>query len=306
MKDRTKGLGTSDAAPACGLSKWKSKVELYLEKRGEMPPAYQDEDRYDEALQLEMGRVLEPVALRRFEKKTGLTVSHRQHEFLDTDWPTRWATADGMASDGGYVEAKSVGLADPRFWGDEYTVNAVPIEYLAQIHHAFGCLTQDVQHAWVPVIVLNRSFRVYRVERDESFVESIREQEQEFWSHVMSGMPPKAESERDAKLLWPAHRTGKVATATKLDYARYTALGNVREIQRQYKEARTIIETQLKASIGDAEALVYEDDTLVTWKKARDGWKFDLVQFTADHPKHARDYMKTNPGSRRFLYKGDE
>lgn len=305
-KDRNKGLGASDAGPACGLSKFKSPVELYLEKRGEMPPAYTDEERFDEALQLEMGRVLEPVAIRRLEKKTGLKVSNQQLRCVDPFWSQRWATLDGDASDGGIVEAKSVGIADPREWGDEYTVNAVPIVYLAQIHHAFGCVNDAVRHCWVPVIVLNRQFRVYRVERDDDFVARIREQEQEFWSHVMSGTPPKPQSDRDLKLLYPEHKSGKREKATALDEAKWHALGVARAEMAKYEASRKGLELALKTRMGDAEELVNaKGETLLTWKKARDGWKFDTDSFGADEPKLFHEYMKPNPGSRRLLYKGE-
>ena len=37
LEERGQGLGSSDAAPAVGMSKWKSPVELWLEKTGRVP-----------------------------------------------------------------------------------------------------------------------------------------------------------------------------------------------------------------------------------------------------------------------------
>src|SRR5947209_6843419 len=38
LAERRRGLGGSDAAPACGMSPWKTPFELYLDKTGQLPP----------------------------------------------------------------------------------------------------------------------------------------------------------------------------------------------------------------------------------------------------------------------------
>ena len=151
---RALGLGASDAAAAVGLSKWKTPYQLWQEKLG----IAANDDHDAEALHLEMGNALEPLAIARFERKQKLTVSDRQVRVVDPTWDKRWVTVDGLASDGGLVEAKSVGFADPREWGDEFDDGAIPMHYLLQTQHAMACTVAS--HTWVPVIELNRQFRI--------------------------------------------------------------------------------------------------------------------------------------------------
>ncbi len=43
LEMRTKGIGGSDAAAACGLNPWKSKASLYLEKTGQVVKDFDNE-----------------------------------------------------------------------------------------------------------------------------------------------------------------------------------------------------------------------------------------------------------------------
>ncbi|MFR4400922.1 MAG: YqaJ viral recombinase family protein, partial [Peptococcus niger] len=43
LEQRKKGIGGSDAGAICGLNPWKSAVEVYLDKLGELPPVEDNE-----------------------------------------------------------------------------------------------------------------------------------------------------------------------------------------------------------------------------------------------------------------------
>ena len=64
---RRKGIGGSDASVVCGVNKWKSPVELWMDKTGQLP--------YDEAGEAAYwGTVLESVVKAEFSKRTGIEV----------------------------------------------------------------------------------------------------------------------------------------------------------------------------------------------------------------------------------------
>ena len=81
LATRSTGLGGSDAAVACGVSRWKTPYQLYLEKRGEVPPIEQTEP-------MRWGHLLEPLVRQEYSERTGRvvrlpsdTLRHPEHTF---------------------------------------------------------------------------------------------------------------------------------------------------------------------------------------------------------------------------------
>ena len=62
---RNKGIGGSDASVVCGINKYKSPVELWLEKTDQIEHSEAGEAAY-------WGTVMEPIIRSEFEKRTGL------------------------------------------------------------------------------------------------------------------------------------------------------------------------------------------------------------------------------------------
>ena len=61
---RRTGIGGSDCAAALGMSKWQSQLGLWLDKMGQGKPVEESEAMY-------WGKVMEPVLLAEFSKRTG-------------------------------------------------------------------------------------------------------------------------------------------------------------------------------------------------------------------------------------------
>ncbi len=296
LAERAQGLGASDSAPAVGLSRWKTPLQLYLEKIGKAPAANDDE-----TLFLEMGEALEPVALSRFTKRTHFEVSDRQKKVVDPTWSRRWVQLDGLSSDGGLIEAKSCGFADPEEWGDELEDDAIPMHYLMQVQHGLACT--GLQHAWMPLIISNREFRLYRVQRDEELIQLLTEREREFWARVEARDPPPATTLEDVKLRWPSH----VAKCVQATEEVAVALAEHRAVKERIKAAE-IEEERLKLLVqqhmGDAAELIdVSGSVLCTWKQAKASQVFDEKKFAAENPAVYARYIFDRPGSRRFLNK---
>lgn len=296
---RNMGLGASDAAAACGLSKWKTPFELWGEKLGKVAA---NADRLDQdALCLEMGQVLEPVAISRFERKQKLTVTDRQLQVVDPTWPTRWVTLDGRASDGGIVEAKSVGFADPREWGDEFEDSAIPLNYLMQVQHALACT--GATHAWVPVIVLNRQFRTYRVQRDDELIEQLTAKEREFWQYVVDRTPPPPISIEDAYAQWPQD----AGTSIECDYETGVAVAAYVKAKAHIKAAEMdadLAKVKIASYMGANSALVdASGKAMITWKTAKGSRKVDVDKLRGAHPDIVKQFEFEQSGSRRMLIK---
>lgn len=190
LEERRRFLGASEAAAAIGLSSFFTPLQLYKAKIGEG-------EQVEETLPMMVGTALEPVVLDFFEKETGLKVTDRQLKVVDQAIPWRRATLDGIASDGAVVQAKSSGQWG--LWGKED--DAVPQSIVYQVHHEMACLGSH--RAYVPVILGQRTFKVYTVDRDEELIELLTAGEIQFMQRVDERRPPDPKDLEDVKLLYP-------------------------------------------------------------------------------------------------------
>lgn len=68
LKYRNQGIGSSDAATACGLNPFKSQLELWMEKTGRIIP---EQPKMTEDSPLVWGTILEPIVAEHYAKRTG-------------------------------------------------------------------------------------------------------------------------------------------------------------------------------------------------------------------------------------------
>ncbi len=297
VEARKHGLGASMAAPACGLSRYKTPYRLWREMLGI------DALSEAELLHQEIGRALEPVALNRFEKKNKVKVIDRQLKIVDPQNPWRWVTLDGRCdTDGIPVEAKSVGMADPEQWGHEFEDDQVPMEYYIQVQHGLACNT-EAPYAWLPVIVLNRQFRIYRIWRSPGTIQLLTDEERKFLNLVESKTPPALKDQEDVSLAYPSHIEGhsvECSDELAIEVAKFKdSKDRAKKIKDQQDEWKFMISNHM----GEAAELTYRGRVIVTYKKARDGMKFDTDSFAMDHPALYNKYLKPSKGSRRMLTK---
>ena len=67
---RKRGIGSSDAAAAVGLSPYKSQLELWMEKTGR-DAALSEADPHDEESPAYWGNILEPIVAAHYTKRSG-------------------------------------------------------------------------------------------------------------------------------------------------------------------------------------------------------------------------------------------
>lgn len=301
LAERRAGLGSSDAAPSVGLSPWKTEFQLYLEKIGEAAANDRERELAD-ALFIELGNAVEPVALSTFTRRTRFQVTDRQRRVVDPNWSRRWARVDGLSSDGGLIEAKSVGFADPEEWGDENEDGAVPLQYLIQTQHGLACT--ELGHAWMPLIVSNRQFRLYRIKRDEELIQLLTTRERAFWARVEARNPPAVVNLEDVRLRWPSDTRGKEVKATPHIAGLVLSHRAAKAREKAAKSEYEALEVLIKGHMAECSELVdIAGEPLVTWRQAKPSIIFDEDYFALKHPQLHAQFLKERPGSRRFLNK---
>lgn len=292
LQERQNGIGGSDAPAVLGLSKWRTPLQVYLEKRGEAEPQAESEP-------MRWGTRLEPLVRQEYADRTGEVVRLPDGLLRHPKYPWMLATIDGVTDSQRLVEIKTARTAEG--WGEPGT-DEVPQAYLIQVQHYLAVTALPV--ADVAVLIGGQDFRLYEVPADRELQDMIVEQEAEFWRRVQDGTPPDPVTYADVVARYG--RTSRAATVV----ATPAVLDAVRTL-RQIKAEREALDAREEAAravvmqaLGDADTLVDADGkTLCTWKAAKPSQRLDGAALKAAHPEIWQQFAKLGEPSRRFLIK---
>lgn len=78
LKGRQTGIGGSDVAAILGLSKWKTPLDVYLAKTGEVD--------HEQSQAAYFGTILEDIVAKEFSKRTGLKVQKVNQQLSKNVW----------------------------------------------------------------------------------------------------------------------------------------------------------------------------------------------------------------------------
>jgi putative phage-type endonuclease len=259
LAERRRGLGASDAAAALGLSPYKTPLQLYYEKTGEVePPA--------ETPAMRRGRKWEGDVLDEYADSRDVDLveqvfaRHPEHP-----WMT--ATLDGVVPgaaypdprDGGWiVEAKVVGMRAAREWGEDGT-DDVPRHVLCQCHHQLA--VTGARRCDVAALIGGSDFRVYPIRRaDPDLYVRMIDQLRWFWRCVEQRDPPPPTLPADAghlARLWPGCE-GEVEL-DDLVLARVEDYDHARRVEAQAQRLKERARGDLLHALGNARVGVLPD-----------------------------------------------
>ena len=289
LAERRKCIGGSDAAAILGLSKWTTRLDVFLSKTTRQP------DHSNRAMY--RGRMLEPAILQMYANETGLALErpreilrHKSIEFIG-------ASLDAVAARTIVVDAKTARLR--KAWGEPGT-DQVPIEYLIQMMHYLA--VTDLAVADLAVLFGDFDFQIYRIQRDEELVQQILAAEQTFWTeHVLPGIPPGAMSTADGLKLFPQASLPKIylqASAQQLQ--QLAQLATVRQAISRLEQVQEELEAQLKAAIGSTTGLQCGRRLLASWSNVKGREGLDAKRLQEELPQLYKVYAKQGQPTRRF------
>lgn len=133
-------VGGSDVAAIFGVSPWTTPLELWLIKKGRIKPPEKNN-----ANQLQMGHLLEPIAAYWYEQKSGNAVTEDTNLYQHADHPYALANFDRRftrASDGepGILECKSCTYHKAADWAED----AIPLYYELQLRFYLAVADVDI------------------------------------------------------------------------------------------------------------------------------------------------------------------
>jgi len=264
---RRKGLGGSDIPIIMGYSSFKTPVQLWLEKRGQLefddvqsPQAY-------------WGNLLESVVLDEFVRR-----SDRRVEQPDTIYHPKYdymlGNLDGfIPHENAVLEIKTANAFSAHEWGQQG--QEIPQRYVLQI--AYYCMITNASKAYCAVLIGGQDYREYVYERNEWLEDEILDAAQKFWAMVQSGEQPEATNEDMRYLYKPVLDKSIIYNMASLDAI--NKLSEIKQNESLLKSQRLEQELIIKTYMQDSEYMVDNDGkVLVSWKANNRGNRTFLIK----------------------------
>ena len=294
LEYRKQGIGGSDASVVCGINRYKSPVELWLDKTGQLPPQEAGEAAY-------WGTQLEPFVRAEFTKRTGIEVKQFKHLLQSEEHPFMLANLDGICEvpDVGtcIFEAKTASAYKAGEWED-----TIPDEYQLQIQHYMA--VTGYAGAYIAVLIGGNTFRWKFVERDEELISMLIELEAAFWNHVQDLTPPPLDgSDASTRFLSERFPNGKPKSQITLPDAASALLAQYDDACEQLEivtEQKHKAENLLKEMMGENEVGT-AGGRVITWKSVSQE-RLDSKTLKAEHPTLYKKYANKS-SYRRFTIK---
>lgn len=294
LEFRKNGIGGSDVAVICGISKYKSPLKLWMEKIGQIEPEEAGEAAY-------WGNVMEPIIRKEFTKRTGLKVDvinsilrHREHEFMI-------ANIDGYVIDVDknkcIFEAKTASAYMAEKWEDD----KIPDGYMLQIQHYMA--VTGFGNAYIAALIGGNRFVYKKIARDDELIDLIVQLEYDFWECVINNIPPEIDcSDACTDLmsrLYPSSNSNSILMSDEA-MELITQFNSSKEQEKYYSELKDEAANKLKAMLGNNESGKIGDYT-ITWKNVVSE-RLDTKLFKAELPDVYEKYTKEST-LRRFIIK---
>ncbi|MFW1952676.1 YqaJ viral recombinase family protein [Acinetobacter beijerinckii] len=298
---RKQGIGSSDAATACGLNPYMSMLELWMIKTGRMQQNIEDESAGYAPLY--WGKKLEPLVAEYYNMHTNNKVRRvnavLQHP--DEDKHFMLANLDYAVVGNGEVqilECKTVGEYGSKLWRD-----GVPLYVLCQVQHQLAVTGKQAAH--ICALICGHETKIYKVTRNETVIQHIINAERHFWQCVETGIPPSVDASDSAakalQQLYPEQIPLTVEDLTQNEQANYlfNQLLEERHKVEQHQQYFDELKHQLQMMMKDAERAVFTGGS-VTWKKSQDSISLDSKSLLKQHPEYLQQFPQTKAGTRRF------
>ena len=297
---RLSGIGGSEAAIACGLSRWSSPFKLYNMKKGLIK-----EEKKDDASEERMhfGKLLEPVIRKEFSVRIGHEIKELPYMLRSKKYPWMQCNIDGYFEDElgvNLVEIKTTSSYGESDWNGD---NDCPAEYLIQCAHYMLIMGPKVKRCYL-VCLIGGNHLVWKIiDRDEELMLDVAKLEKQFWDCVQNNTQLKI-SNKDSDFLGTLYPISTLAKTIELPQAASDWLKDYKDavaIMSKAKNAKELAEARFKEAMKDADAAVI-DGFKITWKSST-ATRLDTVKIKALLTAQQLKDCSTKIESRRFAVK---
>lgn len=281
--NRQSYIGGSDIAVVMGESRFKTPLQLWLEKTGkvEMPDLSKNQN-------VRMGNILEQVVADLFTEETGKVVRQAPKGYTHPEYDYMVAHIDRIITGTDeLLECKTCNAFKKEEWED----NNIPDEYILQVQWYLGITGR--KKGYIAVLIGGVDFKYQVVEADPTLFSYMVECAKDFWNKVQNNIPPELTDGDDVTMknlyakeqsdiiveLFPETQelAEKVIDIEEAIAHRQQLVAEKLDCEKEIKG----IDAKLQNVIQDCLGLK-TPNYQVTWKTQKGSYIYDREQMTAD------------------------
>lgn len=291
---RRQGITGTEISTICGLNKYKTPLEVYLDKLStDIPDEMPSEAAY-------WGTTLENIIAKEYSVRTKNKVSiepeileHTEHKFM-------LGSIDRWVNDKEFIlECKTINPVDAKKLGAEGS-DEILDTWLCQV--AWYCAITNSDKADIAVLVGGQKYLQYTYMRNREFEENLINIGLNFWNnHVLKRIPPEPINNSDVLL---KYRKAKIDSKIKINpdiHMKVIELKLNKEDIYDLNKKNKILEEDIKSYMKDNDTLVNDSGIiLVTWKNQSPRITFDHKRLQAEMPDIYDKYKQKTDSIRVF------
>ena len=258
--ERSEYIGGPDAAAICGVSPYRTALDVFKEKTGETPPVDLSEN-----LAVQAGVYLEQFVLDEYLKQNSKTVILRDKLVKHPAYNFIAGHPDALTSDKIVVEIKtSLGKFADKMWAP-----GVPDYYAIQCYHYLEITGAD--YCDLVVMLAGPEIKTYRIESDKKIQAAILNKCVLFWDKLQKNIRPEPSTLPEIKQEYRDDRTEIAADSKCIKW--------IEEIKtaRKYAEIGEQAKISLMNYMKNASELIHNGKKLATFREGKAGRRLNVV-----------------------------
>lgn len=284
LRYRQMGIGGSDAAAICGLSRWGNPLTVYLDKVSNQAPS-EEENRFQY-----WGKRMEPLIADEFARETGFKVRNCNYILQHPKYPWMLANIDREVVD---PEHGKVGLEckqSSQYKAKEWDGDQTPEEYLVQCSHYMMVTGFPVWY--LAVLIGGNDFAWRKLTRDLELERYLFGYEEQFWKLVEARTPPAMTEDGrivglefkpdPPKIILPDELLPKVQRVKELN-------ASIKEPEKELKKLKDELNQIMEVADPDCELFLCGDVQLS--RKKVPTLRFDSGSFKEEQPELYEGYL---------------
>jgi len=300
LEQRLKFVTGSDASVICGMSPYKTKLQLWMEKTGQVVA----ED-IGHLNHIKFGNFFERGVADWFESETGKKIITPAADMLvhkSFSWMA--GNIDFKIKDENAILECKTAFRDGG-WGANGD-NTIPPHYLLQVAHY--CAVGNFDKAYIAVVfAMTREMRWYQYDRNLTLEGKLITREKDFWgNHVLANVCPKPQTAQDILALYKETNATPIIADNEIVQLTQ-AYRTVCEAIKSNVEAKEIIKEKIQMYMRDADTLIDNSGTiLASWKYTKPIQGFDKNILRRENPEIYEKFMLMGDPQRRFRLMGEK
>ena len=285
---RRLGIGGSDIGAIMGLSKWKSPVDVWLDKTCRTEPDLEmSEASY-------FGVELESFVATEYSKRSGNKVQrvnqmmrHTEHNWMLANID-RAVVADGsrarLDKDGklvgikGLLECKTASAYLEREWSD----GSAPLAYVAQCQWYMA--VTGAEWCDLSVMIGGQKYVCHRIEREDRLIDAIIDAGYQFWfNNVLADVPPTPRTPEETLALFPTNASDDLVLASDDIMHALDEYQLLKQKAKSVDDEMAVVKAAIQSFIGPHSGLCdLQGSPLATWKQNKPSQKTNWKDAAAE------------------------